>query len=171
MRKLEYGEWLVEQQEEQALKDAQHTMLVEWHATQCQHIYRFYQSMLNEENRIWFHQAANEISHKNVGANRVYTLRFMEQEKIRRLREDAASVIIQAYWRRKMAKCLFLTMLMARDACATLLQSQWRRAVGLKKSKSMADYWQRMKEWTLEQEYNATAEGKGEVVEYRSWNV
>jgi hypothetical protein len=62
-----------------------------------------YKHRLDEENRIWFRQAANEVGNTNVGRNRLFVMKNMEQERIRRIREGAAAVILQAYWRRTMA--------------------------------------------------------------------
>jgi hypothetical protein len=61
-------------------------------------------------------------------------------------------------------------MLMFRDTCATLLQSHWRRNVGLQKSKDMREYWQRMEQWTLEQEYNQTPQGQAHLVKLKILN-
>ena len=59
---------------------------------------------------------------------------------------------------------------MFRDTCATLLQSHWRRNVGLQKSKDMREYWQRMEQWTLEQEYNQTPQGQAHLVKLKILN-
>ena len=53
---------------------------------------------------------------------------------------------------------------MHRDKCAVLIQSHWRRNMGYKKSCEMADYWNRMLEWTKEQEFNQTTEGRAKVI-------
>ena len=115
-------ERLIEQKHEEELRDAHHVLLIDWHATRCQRVYRFYRDLLKEGNRVWFRQNANDLSGINDSANRISTLLFMEKERIRRIREGAASVIIQAYWRRYMAIRLYLRLWMHRDKCATLLQ-------------------------------------------------
>jgi hypothetical protein len=167
LRKLEYEEWLVLQNELKLQEEYAYNLLRYEKIIICQQIYQFYRNKLNEENRIWFSRAANEVSNTNVTRSRIHTLKNMERERIRRLREDAASVIIQAYWRRTMSQRIYINRLMHRDKCAVLIQSHWRRNMGYKKSCEMADYWNRMLEWTKEQEFNQTPEGRAKLIKSR----
>ena len=164
LRKLEHDEWSEQKKIDDAIEDAQHLILIDWHAIQCQRIWKFYNALSKEGNRVWWCQQANDVAGVNAVQNRIHTLLKMEQERVRRIREDAASIIIQAYWRRERARRLYLSICLHRDRCAIVLQSCWRMLVGWRKGRDMAEYWARMKVWTLEQEFIKTPEGRASKI-------